>query len=88
MFVGCQIIFLNACLMFVLIENMLGDVMIEFVDLHVWAGEKPAILAQASSSRLSESSRNSLMILLELSLKRRPSILSKEQSCSSEKVPF
>jgi len=35
MFAGCRIIFLNACLTFVLIGNMLGEVVLEFLDLHM-----------------------------------------------------
>jgi len=37
-------------LTFVLIENMLGDVVLEFLDLHVWASERSTILVQASNS--------------------------------------
>ncbi|QCD83352.1 hypothetical protein DEO72_LG2g3696 [Vigna unguiculata] len=50
--------------------------------------EKPVILAQESSFRLSENSRNSPLPLFKLLLRPRALVLSEEQSHSNEKVSF
>jgi len=47
---------------------------------------RAGVFAQASTSLLGESSRSSLWFLLELSLRRRASILSDELSHSGEEV--
>ncbi|QCE11220.1 hypothetical protein DEO72_LG10g2453 [Vigna unguiculata] len=46
---------------------------------------RPDVFAQANLSRLGETCRNRARFALELSLKRRALVLSKELSCSGER---